>query len=328
MSKHPYSVHIHPSLYIKLTHRGKRKENENFSERLNKYFSPASDQCVLEMICKEDVVSWFKELESYKRIDTMCTLLNMCLPFELRFLGTCLEELGRRDSQELRGIELRVNNPAELASDVASCRQGEPTDLKIRRKMALYLALIRACSRSCVNELFQTLDGWGDRDFFKFGDGDPLQELLLVYTMASNHPVFSFEQRMKCGEIYNKINDCNKVLSGEIVLNAGTPTTVTLASSSSMKFQQDSTNNQLNQMQNSSSPSPPAQSATAPPPQQQSATASQQQSISLQQIPANIMLATQQGTMQSISFSQNNMTQVSIFAYNLCLIVCLAIPIL
>lgn len=160
------------------------------------------------MICKEDVVSWFKELESYKRIDVMCTLLDSCLPFELRFLGTCLEELGRRDSPELRGIELRVNNPQELASDIANCQLGEPTNLKIRRKLALYLALIRACSRSCVNELFKTLEGWGDRDFINFSDGNTLQELLLVYTMASRHPVFTFEQRMKCDEILSKIKEC------------------------------------------------------------------------------------------------------------------------
>lgn len=135
----------------------------------------------------------------------MCTLLNMCLPFELRFLGTCLEELGRRDAQDLRGIEQRVNNPLEFVSDIGSFQAGEPTDLKIRRKMALYLALMRACNRTCVNELFKILDGWGDRDFSKFGGGDPLQELLLVYTMAINHPVFSFEQRSKCGEIFGKI---------------------------------------------------------------------------------------------------------------------------
>ena len=157
------------------------------------------------MINKDDVVNWFKGLESYKRIDTMCTLLNMCLPFELRFLGTCLEELGRRDAQELRGVELRVNNPQEFVADIASCQSGEPSDMKIRRKMALYLALIRACNHTCVNELFKTLDGWGTRDFVRFADGDPLQELLLVYTMATNHPVFSFEQRMKCGEIFSKI---------------------------------------------------------------------------------------------------------------------------
>lgn len=166
------------------------------------------------MICKEDLVSWFKNLESYRRIDLMCTLLNMCLPFELRFLGTCLEELGRRDAQDLRGVELRVNNPQEFAVDVSSFQSGEPTDLKIRRKMALYLALMRACDRTCVNELFKTLDSWGDRDFTKFGDGDPLQELLLVYTMATNHPVFSFEQRMKCGEVFSKLLACKAILTG------------------------------------------------------------------------------------------------------------------
>ncbi|EAT33121.1 AAEL014074-PA [Aedes aegypti] len=164
---------------------------------------------------KDEVVNWFKELQSYNRIDTMCTLLNMCLPFELRFLGTCLEELGRRDAQELRGIELRVNNPQEFISDIASCQSGEPTDRKNRRKMAMFLALIRACNHTCVNELFKTLEGWGNRDFARLFDEDVLQELLLVYTMATNHPVFSFEQRMKCGDIFNKLKSCElKTSSG------------------------------------------------------------------------------------------------------------------
>lgn len=142
----------------------------------------------------------------------MCTLLNMCLPFELRFLGTCLEELGRRDAQELRGVELRVNNPQEFAADIQSCCSGELTDIKVRRRMALYLALLRATfNRNCINDLFKALDQWGERDFGKFADGDPLQELLLVYTMATNHPIFSFEQRLKCGDILNKIKGSKNV---------------------------------------------------------------------------------------------------------------------
>lgn len=164
-------------------------------------------------------MTWFQKLESYKRIDIMCTLLNLCLPFELRFLGTCLEELGRRDDQVLRGIELRVNNAQEFASDVGSFQSGQPTDYKIRRKMALYLGLMRACNRTGVTELYKTLDRWGERDFTKFSDGDPLQELLLVYTMATNHPVFSFEQRHKCGEIYSKIT------SSKLHLNQQSPVT-------------------------------------------------------------------------------------------------------
>lgn len=162
-------------------------------------------KCVLEMVCKEDVVSWFQALESYKRIDTMYTLLNACLPFELRFLGTCLEELGNLDSSTLRGIELRVNNSAELASEITACQFIEPSDMKVRRKMALYLAMIRACNRPCVMELFTTLIVWGNHAFIKLAEGDALHELLLVYIMAANHPVFSFDQRMKCGEIFNRI---------------------------------------------------------------------------------------------------------------------------
>lgn len=157
------------------------------------------------MICKKDIIEWFQKLESYKRIDIMCTLLNMCLPFELRFLGTCLEELGRRDSQDLRGVELRVNNQNDLKADFVTFQTGEPTDMKVRRRMALYLALMRACNRTCVSELFKALESWGNRDFEKFTDAIALQELLLVYTMGNNHPVFSFEQKMKCGEIFTKI---------------------------------------------------------------------------------------------------------------------------
>ncbi|XP_037957668.1 probable serine/threonine-protein kinase DDB_G0267686 isoform X2 [Teleopsis dalmanni] len=172
------------------------------------------------MINKKDFILWFKELESYKRIDTMCTLLNMCLPFELRFLGTCLEELGRRDSQELRGMELRVNNPTDLASDMIACQKGEPTDRKIRRMMALYLALMRAFNRSCVADIFRTLDSWGERDFLGMTDLDTLQELLLVYMMAANHPVFSFEQHMRCIEIFERIKENKLVADPMPTMNA------------------------------------------------------------------------------------------------------------
>ncbi|EAU75939.1 AGAP009083-PA, partial [Anopheles gambiae str. PEST] len=155
------------------------------------------------MICNEDVVGWFRDLKSYSRIDTMCIMLNMCLPFELRFLGTYLEELGRRDAPELRGAELKVNNPQEFIADIAS---GEPTDQRIRRKMALFLALYRACNHAYANELFKTLEGWGARpDLQRLFEEDDQQELLLVYTMATNHPVFSFEQRLHCGEIFSKL---------------------------------------------------------------------------------------------------------------------------
>lgn len=172
------------------------------------------------MVIKEEVVQWFKGLESYKRIDAMCTLLNMCLPFELRFLGTYLEELGGRDSKELRGIELRVNNPNELAQDIASAQLSDPSDIKVRRKMALYFALIRACNRPCVNELFNILCEWSNDEFLERAKGDALQELLLVYIIAAKHPIFTYEQRTKCGEIYNRIlYGVTETVFGEVSCN-------------------------------------------------------------------------------------------------------------
>lgn len=171
------------------------------------------------MICKEDIIRWFQKLESYKRIDTMCTLLNMCLPFELRFLGTCLEELGRRDSQDLRGIELRVNNANDLKADFFTFQIDDPADNRIRRRLAMYLALMRASNRTCVAELFKTLEHWGNGDFEKFTNKEVLQELLLVYTMANHHPAFSFEQKMKSGEIFTKLIQHDLVVEKDTIVD-------------------------------------------------------------------------------------------------------------
>ncbi|CAB3231005.1 unnamed protein product [Arctia plantaginis] len=153
------------------------------------------------MVCKEDVVSWFKELESYKRIDAMCTLLNMCLPFELRFIGTYLEELGKRDFQELRGAELRANNPTDLAADIG----GANTDPRTRRKMALYVSLLRSCNFACATTLYNAMVSLEQCGLLKGLYGDLLEEILLLYTMALHHPAFTFDQKSHFGEILEKL---------------------------------------------------------------------------------------------------------------------------
>ncbi|KAJ8726390.1 hypothetical protein PYW07_001088 [Mythimna separata] len=153
------------------------------------------------MVCKEDVVSWFKELESYKRIDAMCTLLNMCLPFELRFIGTYLEELGKRDFQELRGAELRANNPTDLAADIG----GANTDPRTRRKMALYVSLLRSCNFACATTLYNAMVSLEQSGLLKGLYGDLLEEILLLYTMALHHPAFTFDQKSHFGEILDKL---------------------------------------------------------------------------------------------------------------------------
>lgn len=168
--------------------------------------------------CKEDVVVWFRQLESYKRIDAMCTLMTSCLSFELRFLGTYLEDLASRDYEGLRSIELRVSNEPELIQNLATCQQAVPTDQRVRRMMAMYLALIRNVNRKCCNELYKTLEMWGRRDCMdKYLSQDELfvQELLLIYIMAKNHPVLGFEQRLRCAEVFQMLYEQIVIGGGE-----------------------------------------------------------------------------------------------------------------
>ena len=166
------------------------------------------------MVCKEDVVTWFKELTSSKRIDVMCSLLNMCLPFELRFLGTCLENLGKRDFHELRDTEVRANNSAEH-SDLQCI-----SDKRTQRKIALYLSVLKSCNHACSNSLYKILANLDSNEINTIlsnsTEENPLEELLLVYTMALNHPAFSYEQQAVFGNILMKLQDEeNKMLAAK-----------------------------------------------------------------------------------------------------------------
>ncbi|KAL0127343.1 hypothetical protein PUN28_005561 [Cardiocondyla obscurior] len=162
------------------------------------------------MVCKENVVSWFGNLSSYKRIDVMCTLLNMCLPFEVRYLGTCIEDIGKRDYNDLRDTEHHANSPSDLAELTTS----SVTDKRTRRKLALYMALLHSCNYACAVILYKNLSNLDHQEItnllngtiFK-PDNQPLEELLLLYTMALNHPAFTYEQKSVFGNIFLKLQE-------------------------------------------------------------------------------------------------------------------------
>ncbi|XP_012283073.1 uncharacterized protein LOC105701172 [Orussus abietinus] len=163
------------------------------------------------MVCsKENVVSWFGNLSSYKRIDVMCTLLNMCLPFEVRYLGTCVEDLGKREYNDLRDTEHRANS----ATDLTELTTLGVTDKRTRRKLALYMALLHSCNYSCAVILYKNLSNVDFQEIVNLLNGttftqddQPLEELLLLYTMALNHPAFTYEQKSVFGNIYVKLQD-------------------------------------------------------------------------------------------------------------------------
>ncbi|XP_041669827.1 zinc finger CCHC domain-containing protein 2 [Cheilinus undulatus] len=178
---------------------------------------------------KETVFEWFGlHLNPAKRIEFMCGLLHMCQPLELRFLGSYLEDLARKDYHVLRDFEFRANSPNDLGilTDVI--------DPVVRSKLLVCLSLLGSDSRECAGILFRILNQVEPGLFYKnydyslnpfrdplhhsfhpaCQDGDvygrsgqtcgfspndtaagPLEQLALLFTMASLHPAFHFHQR-------------------------------------------------------------------------------------------------------------------------------------
>ncbi|XP_014249626.1 trithorax group protein osa isoform X2 [Cimex lectularius] len=158
------------------------------------------------MVCKKDVLTWFKGLKSYKRTDLMCSLLNLCLPVELRFLGTCLEHLGKRDFHELRQAESEANSNQELSSPETQCLSNQ----QLRTKLAVYVSVLYSCNYSCSNNIYKILTKNEDVAALlkaSAGDENALDDLLLVYILAINHPAFSFNQKLNLEKIFRQLHE-------------------------------------------------------------------------------------------------------------------------
>lgn len=186
---------------------------------------------------QERVYEWFGlVLGSAQRLEFMCGLLDLCNPLELRFLGSCLEDLARKDYHYLRDSEAKANGLSD-PGPLADFR--EPA---VRSRLIVYLALLGSENREAAGRLHRLLPqvdsvlkslraargegsrggavdepgerGDGEEDAEKDGSGpegsepragDRLgfraqEELLLLFTMASLHPAFSFHQRVTLRE--------------------------------------------------------------------------------------------------------------------------------
>ncbi|XP_031297657.2 zinc finger CCHC domain-containing protein 2 [Camelus dromedarius] len=191
---------------------------------------------------QERVYEWFGlVLGSAQRLEFMCGLLDLCNPLELRFLGSCLEDLARKDYHYLRDSEAKANGLSD-PGPLADFR--EPA---VRSRLIVYLALLGSENREAASRLHRLLpqvdsvlkslraargegsrggaedepgergqDGEGEEDAEKDGSGpegsgaEPWpggglgfraqEELLLLFTMASLHPAFSFHQRVTLRE--------------------------------------------------------------------------------------------------------------------------------
>ncbi|XP_030063445.1 zinc finger CCHC domain-containing protein 2 isoform X2 [Microcaecilia unicolor] len=170
---------------------------------------------------KETVYEWFGlTLGPAQRLEFVCGLLDLCNPLELRFLGSCLEDLARKDCHYLRDFEAKANGLSEpLSVPQPQLAAGDLSEPAARSKLIVCLALLSSENREAASRLFRLLLLPGRLDSLLESCGrrrcgepgrcagprdleviDAQEELLLLYTMASLHPAFSFHQRVTLRE--------------------------------------------------------------------------------------------------------------------------------
>lgn len=172
-------------------------------------------------IQREGVYCWFSALTSAQRVEFLCGLLDLCIPIELRLLGSCLEDLARKDYPSLRDAEIKANNPTDLSGLT------NITDEVVRSKLLVSLALLGSNNREAAGVLYRTLthiDTVINNYGLALNDDRTEEQFLLLFTMASNHPAFSFHQKQVLRQQLSQIQDILQVSSKEAAEAQGAPT--------------------------------------------------------------------------------------------------------
>jgi hypothetical protein len=149
---------------------------------------------------KYQVYDWFRTLDGAKRIDFLNGMLHLCFPLELRFLGSCIEELARKEYSYLRDAELKANASYEIQL------MNEISDKVTRSKMIVTLALLGSNNFECARLIYDLLNVDIGSLLEKMEEAHLDQkiadEFLLMLTMAANHPAFDFQMKTRMSQLY------------------------------------------------------------------------------------------------------------------------------
>jgi hypothetical protein len=94
------------------------------------------------MLNQEEIHRYFNHLSGAKRIEFLYGLLHLCQPLELRYLGTCLEEIARKDYEYLYHAEQKTNHILTSTSSTSS--NNEQIDVLSDEKLDLTDQFTRA----------------------------------------------------------------------------------------------------------------------------------------------------------------------------------------
>ncbi|CAG5132963.1 unnamed protein product [Candidula unifasciata] len=162
------------------------------------------------MVRKEKLCEWFKALPAHKRVDYLCGLLHMCHPLELRFTGTVLEDLAKKDFHYLREQEFKANQRADLSSN----NSNSLSDQKLRAKIITALALMNSTNSPCAEVIFDILQQQFDNMLAMLTDSVVAADLIMILTMAVHHPAFTFYQKNRLGQILERMEERLQELYG------------------------------------------------------------------------------------------------------------------
>ncbi|CAF3966013.1 unnamed protein product, partial [Rotaria sordida] len=173
------------------------------------------------MLNQEEIHRYFNHLSGAKRIEFLYGLLHLCQPLELRYLGTCLEEIARKDYEYLYHAEQKTNHLSSSTTssvssnneqiDVLSDEKLDLTDQFTRAHAIVDIALLWAKNRACAIRLFRRLkasesvklvDMLLERDDL---DERTMDEILIIFCLAANHPAFSFDMRTQMSQILKEL---------------------------------------------------------------------------------------------------------------------------
>lgn len=140
----------------------------------------------------------------------MCGLLHMCHPLELRFAGTVLEDLAKKDFTYLRDQEIKANQQADLSSN----NSNSLTDQKLRAKIITALALMNSTNLPCAETIFDILQQHFDNVLDLLHNAVNAADLIMILTMAVHHPAFTFYQKDRLGQVLERVEGRLRELYG------------------------------------------------------------------------------------------------------------------
>lgn len=71
-------------------------------------------QTYVTMVCNEEIYNYFRTLPGTKRIELVCGLLELCIPLEVRFFHSYVQDLIKKECNIFREAEQRANAIPEL----------------------------------------------------------------------------------------------------------------------------------------------------------------------------------------------------------------------